>query len=170
MKYERARLVAAVILTLCLIMPLAMTSAQKNQDPIIIYNVPHEYFLIYNNNEEMPNGYYKVDIGYRFYWLDEEFNELGIAEQYIIGVKRTGKAKEFESLRGYGIFVSNTPDKPGTITYTIGNHWDRETNEMWALRLRIVCGTESFEGIKGPGKLNIELFAFELYVNFNPWE
>jgi len=41
---------------------------------------------------------------------------------------------------------------------------------MWAGRLRIVEGTETFEGIKGPAELNFELMAFELYLHSNSWE
>ncbi|MFH2110991.1 MAG: hypothetical protein ABIJ47_07005 [Candidatus Bathyarchaeota archaeon] len=171
MKIKVTKLVTAVILSLCLLTPLISISAKRNQDPIIIYTVPDfDNFILYDYSEEMPNGFIKVDVGYRFFWYDEDFNLLGYAEQYIVGVKRVGKGNDFETLRGCGVFTSTIDDKPGTITYTIGNNWVTDTNIMWAGRLHIVGGTETFEGIKGPGKLNFELFAFELYVNFNPWE
>ncbi|MCW4051312.1 MAG: hypothetical protein NWE89_16430 [Candidatus Bathyarchaeota archaeon] len=121
----------------------------------------------------MPNGFYKVDQTLKFYWLSApldlsnlDANILGTAIQHVVGVRRTNGV---ESLHGDGIYTSTISEKPGTITYTIGNNWDGAT-EMWAGRLRIVEGTETFEGIKGPAELNFELMAFELYLHVNPWE
>ena len=36
-------------------------------------------------------------------------------------------------------------------------------------RARIVEGTETFVGIKGPAELNFELMAFELYLHSDSW-
>ena len=172
MRLKRTGLAIALLLSLCLLTPTLSAYAKKNQDPIIVYTVPDlENFVLYDYSVEMPNGFVKVDVGYRFFWLDEGFNMLGYAEQYVTGIQRTpDKADGMASLHGYGVFTSTIEGKPGTITYTIGNNWVPETGEIWAGRLSIKGGTEFFEGIKGPGELNFEIFAFELYTNFNPWE
>lgn len=172
MRLKRTGLAIALLLSLCLLTPTLSVYAKKNQEPIVVYTVPNfANFVIYTNSEVMPNGFLKVDEGYRFFWYDEEFNMLGYAEQYVTGIQRTpDKADGMASLHGYGVFTSTDLGKPGTITYTIGNNWVTETNEMFAGRLSIKGGTGHFEGIKGPGELNFETFAFELYTNFNPWE
>ena len=70
-------------------------------------------------------------------------------------------------LHGYGVFYSTDAEKPGTITYTIGNNYDADG--FWAARLKIVEGTGYFEGVKGQGVLNFDLFAFEFYLDSDPW-
>jgi hypothetical protein len=177
MKYQRrTSLLLFVIASLCLILPSICVLGQKNQDPILVYTVPAfvwgEPFILNDNSVEMPNGFYKVDQELQFYWLSAPYdpfnpdaNILGTAIQYVVGVRRTNGV---ESLRGYGVYTSSISGKPGT--YTIGNQWDSGTGDMWALRLRIVEGTETFAGIKGPGALNIDLMAFELYLHSDPWE
>ncbi|UCD45204.1 MAG: hypothetical protein JSV27_01490 [Candidatus Bathyarchaeota archaeon] len=169
---KRSKLAIDLLLSLYLLTPAFSAFAKKNQDPIIIHTVPDfDNFVLYENSEELPNGFIKVDVGYRFFWLDEESNMLGYAEQYITGIQRIpDKADGMVSLHGYGVFTSTITEKPGTITYTIGNNWLPATNEYFAGRLSIKGGTGYFEGIKGPGELNFETFAFELYVNFDPWE
>lgn len=117
----------------------------------------------------MPNGFTKVDVCYNFSWFDKDMSYLGYALQYIKGVAKTGSGNDFSALRGYGVFYSEIEGKSGTITYKIGNNW-APPDVFWAGRLKIDEGTGYFEGIKGQGELNFEIFAFELYVNFNPWE
>jgi len=51
--------------------------------------------------------------------------------------------------------------------YKIGNNW-APPDIFWAGRLSIREGTEYFEGIKGQGELNFEIFAFELYLDYDP--
>jgi len=136
-----------------------------------------EPFILENNPEEMPNGFYKVHQTLKFFWLSAPYdpgdpeaniaNTMGTALQYVVGVGRTNGV---ETLHGYGVYTSTISGKPGTITYTIGNNWNSGTGEMWAGRLRIVGGTDTFEDIKGPAELNFDLMAFELYLHENPWE
>ncbi len=177
MKYQRRMsILLFVIVSLSLILPSISLLAQKNQDPILVYTVPAffwgEAFVLDDSSVEMPNGGVKVDMTLKFYWLsapydesDPDANILGTATQHVVGVRR---ANGVESLHGSGVYTSTISGKPGTITYTIGNNWDGAT-EMWAGRLRIVEGTGTFEGIKGPAELNFELMAFELYLRDNPW-
>jgi hypothetical protein len=168
-RLRRTGLAIALLLSLCLLTPTLSAYAKKNQDPIVIYTVFDG--PLYDTSAEMPNGFLKVDMGIRFIWLDEGYNELGYAEQYVTGIQRTpDNAGGMASLHGYGVFTSTIVDKPGTITYTIGNNYYPDTMEFFAGRLSIKGGTEYFEGIKGPGELNFETFTFELYTNFNPWE
>ena len=185
MKYQRRMsIVLVVILSLSLFLPSISVLAQKNQDPILIYTVPAfvwgELFVLDDSSVEMPNGFYKVDMTMKFYWLSAPFdpdnptaNILGTAIQHVIGVRRTNGV---ETLHGSGVYTSTIPGKLGTITYTIGNNWNPNDpinpydDEMWAGRLRIVGGTDTFEDIKGPAELNFDLMAFELYLHEDPWE
>ena len=178
MKYQRRMsTILVVILSLSLFLPSISVLGQKNQDPILVYTVPAfvwgEAFVIDDSSELMPNGFYKVDMTMKFYWLSAPFdplnpdaNILGSAIQHVIGVRRTNGV---ETLHGYGVYTSTISGKPGTITYTIGNNWNPGTGEMWAGRLRIVGGTDTFKDIKGPAELNFDLMAFELYLHENPW-
>jgi hypothetical protein len=177
MKYQRRMsILLFVIVSLSLILPSISIFAQKNQDPILVYTVPAfvwgEAFVLDDSSVLMPNGGAKVDTTLKFYWLSAPYdpfnpdaNILGTATQHVVGVRR---ANGVESLHGYGVYTSSIPDKEGKFTYTIGNNWDG-ANEMWAGRLRIVGGTETFEGIKGPAELNFDLMAFEFYLHDNPW-
>ena len=175
---RRISILLFAILSLSLLLPSIGVSGQKNQDPILVYTVPAfvwgETFVIDDSSEPMPNGFYKVDMSMKFYWLSAPFdpfnldaNILGTAIQHVVGVRRTNGV---ETLHGSGVYTSTIPGKQGTITYTIGNNWNPGTGDMWAGRLRIVEGTETFEGIKGPVELNFDLMAFELYLHENPWE
>lgn len=139
--------------------------------PAFVWKEPFEFDV---QNEPMPNGFTKIDMKLNFKWLSEPYNPsepdaniLGTAVQHVTGIER---ANGVQSLHGYGVFTSTMDGVDGTITYTIGNNWDPGTGKMWAGRLRIVEGTEDFEGIKGPAELNFEYMAFELYLHENPWE
>jgi hypothetical protein len=178
MKYQRRiSILLFVILSLSLFLPSISVLAQKNQDQILVYTVPAfvwgEVFVLDDSSVEMPNGFYKVDMTLKFYWLSAPFdpfnpdeNILGPAIQHVVGVRRTNGV---ETLYGSGVYTSTIPGKPGTITYT-NDPINPDDDKMWAGRLRIVGGTETFEGIKGPAELNFDLMAFELYLHDNPWE
>ena len=174
---RKSSLTLTLVLTIAFL-TLTTASAQKNKDPIMVYTVPAfvwgEEFQFDIQNEPMPNGFTKVDMKLNFKWLSEPYNPddplvniLGTAVQHVTGIERNNGV---QSLHGSGVFTSTIPDKTGTITYTIGNNWDPGTGKMWAGRLRIVEGTDHFEGIKGPAELNFELMAFELYLHKDPWE
>ena len=171
---RKIRLVFALILALCMFTP-AVYARRKVQ--VLVYTVPDfDNFVLYDNSEEMSNDFMKVDVGYRFFWYDAEWNLLGYAEQYVKGITKIGSGNDFSPLRGYGVFHSTVDGKPGTIIYELGNVWkpndpfDPFDDEFWGDHLKISCGTEYFEGIKGQGVLNFEIFAFELYLDYNPWE
>jgi len=184
MKYQRRMsTVLVVILSLSLLLPSIGVLGQKNQDPIRVYTVPafvwEEDFILDDSSVEMRNGFYKVDQTLKFYWLSAPFNPsdpyaniMGYAIQHVVGVRRTNGV---ETLHGDGVYTSTISGKPGTITYTIGNNWnpndplDPYDDEMWAGRLRIVGGTDTFKDIKGPAELNFDLMAFDLYLHENPW-
>lgn len=166
MKYlKRTRLAMALILSLCLLTP---TVYAKRKVHVRVYTVPAADFVQYDDSEEMPNGFTKVDVCYKFNWLDEEMNYLGYALQYVTGITKSGSGNDFSALHGYGVFYSEVEDKPGTITYKIGNNY-APPDIFWADRLSIREGTGYFEGIKGQGELNFEIFAFELYLDYDPW-
>ena len=166
MKYlKRTRLAMALILSLCLLTP---TVYAKRKVQVRVYTVPAADFVQYDDSEEMPNGFTKVDVCYKFNWLDAEMNKLGYALQYVTGITKSGSGNDFSALHGYGVFYSEVEGKPGTITYKIGNNW-APPDIFWADRLSIREGTEYFEGIKGQGELNFEIFAFELYLDYDPW-
>ena len=93
-----------VILSLSLFLPSISVLAQKNQDPILVYTVPahlmgEPLFILEDNSEEMPNGFYKVDMTMKFYWLSAPWDPfdpdaniahtMGTALQYVVGVRRT---------------------------------------------------------------------------------
>ena len=146
MRYiKRTRLAMAVILSLCLLTP---TVYAKRKVHVRVYTVPAVDFVQYDYSEEMPNGFTKVDVCYKFKWLDDEMNHLGYALQYVTGVTKSGSGNDFSALHGYGVFSSDVEGKPGTITYKIGNNW-APPDTFWAGRLSIREGTEHFEGLKG---------------------
>lgn len=168
MRYlKRTRLALAIILALCLFTP---TVYAKRKVHVRVFTVPDfDDFVQYDHSEMLPNGFIKVDVCYKFFWFDDEMNYLGYAYQYVTGVTKVGSGNDFSALHGYGVFYSEVDGKPGTITYKIGNNWKAETNTYWAGRLSIRDGTGYFEGLKGQGELNFEIFAFELYLDHDPW-
>ena len=155
-------LVLLFLLSMCVLGSDTLVYAQRNQEPVIIPCAPAEF---HDYSVMMPNGFMKVNWEIKFFWYYEG-NEIGYAWQYVTGIQRTDG---IAMLRGYGVFTSTLSELPGTLTYTIGNNWDMGTNELWAFRMHIIGGTESFEGIKGTG--TDEAYPdFLLYLNFNPWE
>ena len=83
---RKTRLNLTVIFVLCMLTP---TVFAKRKVHVLVFTVPDfENFVLYDNSEEMPNGFIKVDIGYRFFWLDEGMNLLGYAEQYVKGITK----------------------------------------------------------------------------------
>ena len=151
-----------VLLSICVLLPFAISYAQRNQDPVRIYAYGGTF---QDNSILMPNEFMKVD------WIIEgiiweyEGQEVGTANQYVTGIMKTdGKAM----LQGWGVYTSSIDGLTGTLTYTIGNNWDMVSNEIWAFRMRIVGGTGDFEGIKGTA--TAEYPDFLMYLNFNPWE
>jgi hypothetical protein len=168
MRYlKRTRLALAIILALCLFTP---TVYAKRKVHVRVFTVPDfDDFVQYDHSEMLPNGFIKVDVCYKFFWFDDEMNYLGYAYQIVTGVTKVGSGNDFSALHGYGVFYSEVDGKPGTITYEIGNNWKAETNTYWAGHLSIRDGTGYFEGLKGQGELNFEIFAFELYLDYDPW-
>jgi len=178
---NRKKLALIIILALCIIVP---TASAKRKTLVEVYTVPAfvwgETFEFDIQNEPMPNGFTKVDMKLNFKWLSEPFNPsepdaniIGTAVQHVVGIRRTNGV---ESLHGTGVYTSTVSGKQGTITYTIGNIWkpndpfDYGDDEYWGAHLKISSGTEYFDGLKGQGDLNFEEFAFELYLDYNPWE
>ncbi len=164
----------AIILTLCILTP---TVYAKRKVHVRIFTVPDfEDFVQYDKSEEMQNGFMKVDVCYKFFWFDDEMNYLGYAYQYIVGVTKSGSGNDFSALHGYGVLYSDVEGKPGTIIYKIGNIWkpndplDPTDDVFWGGHLRICDGTDYFDGLKGQGVLNFDEFAFELYLDYDPWE
>jgi len=166
MKSVKTRLVLAILLSMFIFTPAVYANRKVH---VRVYTVLGDDFVQYDDSEPMPNGFTKVDACYKFSWYDEDMNYLGYALQYIEGIAKAGSGNDFQSLHGYGVYYSEVEGITGTITYTIGNKWVPGTGEQWALRARIVEGTDDFDGIKGKIVLNSELFAFELYLDFNPW-
>jgi hypothetical protein len=171
---KRTRLALTFFVALCLLAP---TVSAKRKELVIIYTVPDfDDFVQYDYSEEMPNGFIKVDICYKFFWLDEDMNHLGYALQYIEGITKVGSGNDLSALHGYGVFYSEVDGKPGTITYKIGNIWkpndpdDPFDDEFWGGHIKFYGGTDYYDGLKGQGELNFNIFAFELYLDYNPWE
>jgi hypothetical protein len=154
---------------------LVPTVSARRKMLVKIMTAPDFDFIPIDDSEEMPNGFTKVTICYRFFWYDLGMNKLGYAYQFITGITKTGSGNDLSSLHGYGVFYSEVDDKPGTITYKIGNIWksnnplDPFDDEFWGGHLKVYDGTEYFEGLKGQGVLNFEEFVFELYLDYNPW-
>ena len=165
MKSVKTRLVLAILLSMFIFTPAVYANRKVH---VRVYTVPGDDFVQYDHSELMPNGFTKVDVCYNFSWFDEDWNYLGYALQYIEGIAKAGSGNDFQALHGYGVFYSEVDGKPGTITYKIGNNW-APPKTFWAARLSIRDGTEYFEGLKGQGELNFESFAFELYLDYNPW-
>lgn len=162
MKSVKKMLAFMMLLSTCILFPNTLVYAQRNQDPVTIPCAPAEF---YDYSVMMPNGFMQVNWKIKFLWYYEG-EEIGYAWQYVTGIQRTDGVA---MLRGYGVFTSTLSELPGTLTYTIGNNWDTTTGEIWAFRMRIVGGTDSYEGIKGTG--TAEAFPdFLLYLNFNPWD
>ena len=164
-KMKRTRLALTFFVALCLLAPTVYAMRKVH---VRVYTVPGNNFVQYDNSEPMPNGFSKVDVCYNFSWLDKDMNYLGYALQYVKGVAKAGSGNDFSALHGYGVYHSDVDGKPGTITYKVGNNW-AAPDVFWADRLKIVEGTGYFEGIKGQGELNFEIFAFELYLDYDPW-
>lgn len=159
-KIQSKKIALVLFLCLCMILP---TVSAKRKTLVRVYTVPAEDFIQYDYSVELQNGHIKVDMGYKFDWIAEDGTYLGYALQYVHGIDKGDQAM----LHGYGIFYSEIDDKPGTILYIIGNNYDADG--FWADRLSLVEGTDYFEGLKGQGDLNFELFAFEFYLDYNPW-
>lgn len=159
---KKSKIALLIILSLCVILP---TVSAKRKTMVRILTVPHPTeFLQYDNSVTLKNGHKKVDVCYKFMWLAEDTTYLGYALQYVTGIDKGDQAM----LHGYGVFTSEILGKPGTITYKIGNNYDADWF-FWADRLSLVEGTGYFAGLKGQGVLNFELFAFEFYLDYDPW-
>lgn len=158
---NKTRLALILLVSLCIILP---TASAKRKTFVRVYTVPDfADFVQYDNSETLSNGHVKVDIGYKFFWIAEDGTNLGYAYQYIVGIDKGDQAM----LHGYGVYYSTLDGKPGTITYKLGNNYDADG--FWAGRLSIKEGTGYFEGVKGQGVLNFDIFAFEFYLDKDPW-
>ena len=160
-KNQTKKIALILLLSLCMILP---TVSAKRKVFVRVYTVPDfADFVQYDNSVELKNGHIKVDRCYKFFWVAEDGTLLGYAYQYVYGIDKGDQAM----LHGYGVFYSELVDKPGTITYKIGNNYDADG--FWAGRLSLVEGSGYFEGLKGQGDLNFDLFAFEFYLDYDPW-
>ena len=160
-KTQTKKIALILLLSLCMILP---TVSAKRKTFVRVYTVPDfDDFVQYDNSVALKNGHIKVDICYKFFWYAEDWTYLGYAYQYVSGIDKGDQAM----LHGYGVFYSELLDKPGTITYKIGNNYDADG--FWAGRLSLVEGTGYFEGLKGQGDLNFDLFAFDFYLDYDPW-
>ena len=170
---NRTGIALIIILTLCILIP---TVSARRKIQVKIRTVPLlPNPVVDDQSIEMPNGFTKVNICYKFFWYDYDGYYLGYVLQYITGITKTGSGNDFSSLHGYGVFTSEDADKIGTITYTIGNihkpndPLDPFDDEFWGGHLKVCEGTGYFEGLKGQGVLNFSEMLFELYLDYNPW-
>jgi hypothetical protein len=169
-KLNRTRLALIIVLVLCMLVP---TVSARRKTHVKIFTVPDfDDFVQYDNSVVLKNGHVKVDQCIKFFWIAEDNTVLGYALQYVTGVNKGDQAM----LHGYGVFYSTLEGKPGTITYKIGNVWQPNDPEnpfddvYWGAHLKICGGTDYFSDLNGQGELNFEEFAFEFYLNYNPWE
>ena len=160
------KLTLVLLFSVLLLVPI-VSARRKVQ--VTVYTVPDfGDFVQYDNSVEMPNGFIDVDVGYKFFWIyDGEI--IGTAYQYVTGITKVGSGNDFSALHGYGVFYSTDTVKPGTISYMLGNIYRESDNTFWGGHLKVYGGTEYFDGLKGQGELNFEIFAFELFLDYNPW-
>ena len=73
MDTKRMRLAFTIVIVMCLLAP---TVSARRKVHVRVFTDPAPDFLVYDHSEPMPNGFMKVDVCYKFSWLDTDTNYL----------------------------------------------------------------------------------------------